>query len=305
MGTSEFDPARDRHHPPPVMNAGLGSSMAIASLARSWRFARCLSPLALLIFWAISTTSADAGPIIKPGEISEFQIEVPAAWRAIAGGRRPARVTTVLVAISAPKSFDVSRALPMMVISATSDPGYNSSRAFMRLYSDAAMAAGWVLVAVDPLEKISQEEDTYLLRFMMVSAALIKLEEIWPPASSAPLAFGGYSGGSKHSGVLAAEFAARHRLAIGVFQGGINAEAVALAGGQLKVMTEAYRRIPVFLAGGKRDKIATPAAHRRVERELKKAGFEHVRLEFNDGPHGVDPAMLEKALKWFSELADN
>lgn len=275
------------------MNAGPSISIAAADPRQ----------IALWFLLVMSVTPAAADTVLKPGVISEFQVEMPMQLRIFAGDGKPSPVTSVQVAISVPESFDPSRVWPVMVVSATSDPGHNSSRALMRRFSQAAMNAGWILVAADPLEKVSMEEDSLRLRYVMVSIALLELGRLWPLGTGAPLAFGGFSGGAKHSGVLAAEFAARNRLAIGVFQSGINSETLALVGKELNVMTDAFRRIPVFLTGGKRDKIATPAAHRAVAAALKNAGFKRVRLEFSEGGHEIDRAMLEAALKWFSELS--
>ena len=259
-------------------------------------------------FWIITavvlaTRTGLAGFAIKPGAVSEFSIELPAEARMFAGGGHLSPVKGVKVAVFAPESFEVSKTLPMMVISATSDPGYSSSIALMKRYSSAVSSAGWVLMAADPLEKVGVDDDSFQLRYVMVSAALLELQKIWPSAASAPIAFGGYSGGAKHSGVLAAGFAARGRIAVGVFQGGINSDTLALAAKSFKTLPGGYKRIPVFLAGGERDVVATPDDHRRVMAILKRAGFVNVRLEFNSLPHQADPKMLREALKWFGKIA--
>lgn len=243
-----------------------------------------------------------ADPVLKPGGIIDFAVEMPRELREFAAGGRLSPVKDVRVAVMVPAEFDPARVWPVMVISATSDPGYNSSRILLGQYAQAALATGWILLAADPEEMASQAEDNIQLRYALVRTGLSALEQLWPGAARAPLAFGGYSGGAKHSGWLTAEFAAQGRLAIGVFQGGINKETVALAGRQLKVLTPAYRRIPVYLQGGMRDEIATPEAHRAVEAALKRSGFVHVRLEFNEARHAIDARQLQRALAWFSEL---
>jgi hypothetical protein len=258
---------------------------------------KCLSASAILLI--AEPTFADL--TIEPGNVSEFQIELPLELRKLAGEKRPSPVKTVKVAVFAPATFDVAKTFPLMVVSATSDPGYNSSIALMRRYAGAAAASGWVLVAADPVEKVSVDEDSFQLRYIMVGAALDVLAKFWPPSASAPLAFGGFSGGAKHSGVLAAAIAARGRIAVGVFQGGINSDTLALGMKKFGVSRVSYSRMKVFVAGGERDMIATPDAHRQVAATLKKAGFTRVRVEFGDLQHKADPAMLEKALKWFGE----
>jgi predicted esterase len=269
---------------------------------RSYLTLRALRILTLPAL-VLSAVADNSGPIIQAGAISEFQMDLTKEMRAVASENLPRRVTSLRVAIAAPANFDSARLWPVMVISASSDPGYNSSRALLRRYAPTAMSAGWILVAADPLQRVTLAQDSHQLRLVLANAALTEMEKEWKLASSAPLAFGGYSGGAKHSGVLAAEFAARKRLAIGVFQGGINIETLASSGRRLRVLDEDYLRIPVFLAGGEIDTIATPSAHRAVAAALKKAGFEHVRLEFNALAHKIDPAMLEVALEWFDELA--
>lgn len=244
-----------------------------------------------------------ADPVLKPGGMVEFLVEMPLALREFAAGGRTSSVKTVRVAVVVPADFDPARVWPIMVISATSDPEYNSSCVLLGQYAKAALATGWILLAADPQEKVGLAEDNLQLRYALASTGLSGLEQLWPGAAKAPLAFGGYSGGAKHSGWLTAEFAAQGRLAIGVFQGGINKETVALAGRRLNVLNDAYRRIPVYLQGGTKDEIATPEAHRAVAAALKRSGFVHVRLEFNEARHAIDTQQLQHALAWFNELA--
>jgi predicted esterase len=165
------------------------------------------------------------------------------------------------------------------------------------------LAAGWVLIAADPAEKISMEDDNASLRFALNLAALAALQLQWPQAGRSPLAFGGFSGGSKYAGWLAAAFTSQGRRVIGAYLAGINEDAMMNAGRQLKVMNDAFRRIPVFLLSGERDTISTPDDHRGVEAELRGAGFRHVRLEYFPGSHEIEAAPLRRALDWFRETA--
>jgi len=251
----------------------------------------------------VCTVTMQADPVLKPGGMVEFLVEMPQTLREFAAGGRTSPVKNVRVAVVVPADFDPARVWPVMVISATSDPEYNSSCVLLGQYARAALATGWILLAADPQEKVGLAEDNLQLRFALAGTGLSGLEQLWPGAAKAPLAFGGYSGGAKHSGWLTAEFAAQGRLAIGVFQGGINKETVALAGRRLNVLNEAYRRIPIYLQGGTKDEIATPEAHRAVAAALKRSGFVHVRLEFNEARHAIDARQLQHALAWFSELA--
>ena len=249
-------------------------------------------------------SAARAVPALKPGAITEYRVELSRELRELAGnGRQLSPATYALVAVALPENFDPAKDWPVMVISATSDPKFNSSLKLLGFYAETAMAAGWILLAADPEGKVAQDDDGVFLRFALNSAALAGLSLQWPGAQQAPLAFGGFSGGAKHSGWLAAMFTLQGRRPIGVFQAGINQETVAKAGQEFKALDGNYRKIPVFLLGGRQDQIAAPGEIRDVETELCRAGFKQVQLEFFDGPHAINPAPLRRALDWFRELA--
>lgn len=267
--------------------------------------------LLCLMFCAACCTSAtvfaDTPAEGKPGRptvaITTRMVELPQVLREVAGNGKASPVTHALVDIAYPPGFDASRAWPVLVINATSDLRSNSSRALMRRYADTATAAGWVVVAADANRVLVVNQDNVKLRLALVSAALAVLQLEWPAAADSPLAFGGFSGGAKHSGWLAAAFVAQDRKVIGVFQAGINEESFVKAGKQFEVNNAAFLRIPVFLLVGDRDRMSSPNAHRRVEKQLKKGGAQNVRLEIIEGPHYVDPKPLKGALEWFAELA--
>jgi predicted esterase len=240
---------------------------------------------------------------LKAGGLNDFQVELPSELRQLAGRGQLSPVMHALVTIAVPENFDTAHVWPVMVISATSDPQYHSSRRLLGAYADTALTDGWILVAADPTENVSIEQDDVALRYALNTAALAVLALQWPEANKAPLAFGGFSGGAKYSGWLAAAFASQGRTVIGIYLAGINQDTIVAAAQQFKVLDEAFRRIPVFLQSGEKDEIATPGDHRGVQEELKRAGFRHTRIEHFPGPHAVDPRPLRIALDWFRELA--
>ena len=248
-------------------------------------------------------SAALAATGLKAGGLSEFQVELPSELRQLAGRGHLSPVVHALVTIAVPENFDTARDWPVMVISATSDPRYHSSRSLLGAYADTALTEGWILVAADPAENVSAEQDDVALRYALNTAALAALALQWPGADKASLAFGGFSGGAKYSGWLAAAFASQGRTVIGIYLAGINQDTVVSAAQQFKVLDETFRRVPVFLQSGEKDEIATPGDHRGVQEELKRAGFRHIRIEYFPGPHAVDPGPLRTALDWFRELA--
>jgi len=240
---------------------------------------------------------------LKASGLNEFQVELPTELRLLAGRGHLSPVMNALVTIAVPANFDPGHDWPVMVISATSDPQYNSSRHLLGAYADAAITDGWILVAADPAENVPIEQDDDALRYALNTAALAALALQWPEAGKAPLAFGGFSGGAKYSGWLAAAFASQGRKIIGIYLAGINQDTVVSAARQFKVLDETFRRIPIFLQSGEKDEIATPADHRGVHDELKREGFRRIRVKYFRGSHVVDAGPLRTALDWFRELA--
>ena len=141
------------------------------------------------------------------------------------------------------------------------------------------------------------------MRIALNTAALAVLGRQWPGARKAPLAFGGFSGGAKYSGWLAAAFASRGRTVIGVYQAGVNEDTVHQGAVHFDVLNAAFKRTPVFLQAGERDNAAPPATQQMVLADMKRAGFRNVRLEFFPGSHQVNPEPVRGALDWFRELA--
>ena len=256
---------------------------------------RCCIMLAVLL----AAPAAFAATGLKPGALNEFSVELPMELRKLAGRGQVSPVTHALVAIAVPATIDMAHEWPVLVVSATSDRQFHSSRKLMSAYMETALAAGWIVVAADPTEVVAAEQDDVPLRLALVKAALAALALQWPGSGKAPLAFGGFSGGAKYSGWLAAAFASEGRNIIGIYLAGINQDTLVAAAEQFHVLDAKFRNVPVFLQSGETDVVATPADHRAIYDELKSAGFRRVRLEFVPGAHEVDPGPLRAALDGF------
>lgn len=259
---------------------------------------RFLAMLAALLV----ASAALAAPGLVPGGIAEFNVELPAELRQLAGRARVSPVAHALVSIAAPAKIDMAHDWPVLFISATSDPQFNSSRRLLRAYAETALAAGWIVVAADPAEKVTPEQDDVPLRLALSKAAFAALELQWPGAGTAPLAFGGFAGGAKYSGWLAAAYASEGHNVIGIYMAGVNEDTLVSAATQFNVLNTAFKDIPVFLQSGETDEVSTPAEHRAIYADLKRAGWRRVRLDYFQGAHDVDPAPLRNALEWFHAL---
>ena len=116
-------------------------------VAMLWRFdASChdnrsrfaLNPLAAIsrravlgVLMTVTTAGrpAIALPALKADELVQFRVEIPVDLHSLAGAVRVARV-----AVATPATFDAAQPWRVLIVSATSDPGYQSSRALMTAY---------------------------------------------------------------------------------------------------------------------------------------------------------------------------
>jgi predicted esterase len=229
--------------------------------------------------------------------LSEFKVGLPADLRNMAGRGKLSPVTTADVLVAAPPGFRVEEQRPIMVISATSGA---SSRELLRAYAKAAADTGWVLVAADAEPEVARADDQVALRMALATAAIAGLKVQWPASAQSPLAFGGFSGGAKHSGWLAASFARRGRSVTGVYLSGVNEETLSQGAAGFEIKDEQFKRMRVFVQAGLQDEIAGPDDVRKVMASLEKNGFARSKISWTSGGHQVDPESLRGALLWFN-----
>jgi hypothetical protein len=263
-----------------------------------------LSILAGVLGLLAAATGGSASDALRiaPGEVVEFTAPLSAGLRHLASPTdRPVAFTEAKCAVAVPGNFSPDREWPVLLVSATADPGYNSSRALLRQFAAPALHAGWIVVAADPPVPVDLSADTDQLRYALLAAALTRLEAGWPGLAAWPRAFGGFSGGAKRSGTLAAFSLLLGHPPIGVFQAGCNQATLRFALALPQLPRAPFLATPVFLSSGRRDPIAPPAQMDEVEADLKGAGFHPVKLERFNGGHEVHEPHVEEALRWFSE----
>jgi hypothetical protein len=252
---------------------------------------------------AIAATEARPALTIVPGEVVEFSAPLSPALRKLAGEGVESEFTEALAAVAVPKDFTPNRTWPILVVSATSDPGYNSSRRNLRWFAAAALKAGWVVIAADPVHPVPAADDSNGLRYALILGALARLREQWPELPRWPRAFAGISGGAKRSAWLAAVSAVDGYRPLGVFQAGCNQPVMQDALDFYHPPRAQFLATPVFLSSGNDDTIASPGAMRQVADDLNDAGFRHIKMEHFAGGHQVSASHVEKSLRWFLEIA--
>lgn len=258
--------------------------------------------IALVGFGLVAASQA-ATPLV-PGGTTELRVALPLELRELAGDGKVAPVEHALVAVAVPADFSADRAWPVLVVNATTDAGFNSSRRLLDRYKDAALGAGWIVVAADPSPPASAREDQLTLRFALDLAALAALQDAWKDAATSLVAFGGFSGGAKFSAGLAPLFARYGARVVGVYMAGVNEDLLSVSARRFGALDATFRRMPVFVQSADSDRVATPAQHRAVAASLGDAGFVNVRVETVAGRHEVISEPLPAALRWFLSFSD-
>jgi hypothetical protein len=267
----------------------------------AWRAPRRLWLCAL--FGLCSLNAADAaslaGQQIQPGGKIEIHFPVSKYFQDIASQAGNPRPETGRAVLTFPAGFDPSRPWPILIVTSTSDFDRTSAMD-VDWYRRPATAEGWIVLGPDAT--IKPHLDSTQWRLGLLGAALEAIRKEWPQSARWPMAFAGFSGGSKRSGVLGVMLAKSGSVRVcGFFLSGINEDRLG----------EAYKtyhpgagllEVPVWLSSGSSDPIATPLAHNLVKASLDRTGFKRVRLEQFGGGHQLKMSEVRRALQWFRQL---
>lgn len=283
---------------PPVNKAGGCKPPLLGySITTSMRF------LTLGLLWLLSADVSDgatlAGKPVQGGGTVEFQFAVAKSFQDLAMEGGNPRVETGRAVLMFPPGFDPARRWPVLVVTSTSD--FNRTSIMdAEWYRRPATEEGWVVLASDAT--ISPRIDSTQWRLAMLAAALEAVRKDWPQSARWPLAFAGFSGGSKRSGILGAMLAKTGSVRIcGFFLSGINEDRL---GEAYKTYQpgRGFLEIPVWISSGTSDTVATPQSHDLVKASLERTGFKRVRLERFAGQHQLKMSEVRRALHWFREL---
>jgi len=119
-----------------------------------------------------------------------------------------------------PPNFDPRRLWPILIVTATKDPGHTGP-SDAPWYRAAAAAEGWIVLATDAT--VRPRNDSLNWRLALLAAGLDVVHHDWPKSAQWPVAFAGISGGAKCAQWLGAILAQTHSLNIrGFFLSGIN-----------------------------------------------------------------------------------
>jgi hypothetical protein len=260
-----------------------------------------IGTLILFSLWLprVSDSATLAGKPVQGGGMVEIRFPVAKTFQDLAAEGGNPRVETGRAVLMFPPGFDPARRWPTLVVTSTSD--FNRTSVMdAEWYRRPATEEGWVVLASDAT--IAPRIDSTQWRLAMLAAAIEAVRKDWPQSARWPMAFAGFSGGSKRSGVVGVMLAKTGSVRVcGFFLSGINEDRLG----------EAYRtyqpgrgflEVPVWLSSGDRDPVATPQSHTLVKASLERIGFKHVRLEQFTGQHQLKMPEVRRALRWFREL---
>jgi hypothetical protein len=240
-----------------------------------------------------------AGQPVHGGGMVEIRFPVAKYFQDLAAEAGNPRVETGRARVAFPPGFDPGRPWPILVVTSSSDFDHTSTMV-VPWYRPPATAEGWVVLGSDAT--VQPRIDSTQWRLGMLAAALEAMRKDWPQSARWPIAFAGFSGGSKRSGSLGVMLAKTGSVRIcGFFLAGINQDRLG----------ESYRtyqpgrgllEVPVWLSSGTGDTIATPQDHNLVKASLDRSGFKRVRLEPFAGVHQLKRSEVQRALQWFRQL---
>jgi hypothetical protein len=240
-----------------------------------------------------------SGQQVQPGGKIEIRFPVSKYFQDVASQAGNPRPEIGRAVLAFPSGFDPSRTWPILIVTSTSD--FNRTSAMdVDWYRSPATAEGWIVLGSDAT--IPPRIDSTQWRLGLLGAALEAIRKEWPQSSKWPVAFAGFSGGSKRSGVLGAMMAKSGSVRVcGFFLSGINEDRL---GESYKIYQpgRGLLEVPVWLSSGVGDAIATPAAHYLVKASLERTGFKRVRLEPFGGGHQLKMSEVRRALQWFRQL---
>lgn len=239
-----------------------------------------------------------AGTDIAPGKKTTFRAPLDEEAQKILK-REGNSAAEAEVGLWVPADFDPGKPWNILLVSATENS--SSVNSLFMYQASAQESGGWIVLAADG-PAAPPKGDTTLWRWQMARAGLRALEAAWPAARQWPVAAGGYSGGAKRSGLLAALLCADDRPVIGMYMGGCNEDMASAGLREYRPSSLVFRRVPIFLSTGDQDAVATVVAANRVRQSMEASGFRHVRSETYAGGHTANADHITAALNWFKEL---
>jgi hypothetical protein len=240
-----------------------------------------------------------AGIAFSPGSTVKANVPLSTQEKSLAGQGGNAVPANAVAMLATPSNFDPRKSWPVLVVCSTSDFKRQNRDDLVEFYRRVGLAEGWVLLAGDGPQHA--RNDTAAWRGAMTLAAINALHRSFPGSDKWPIACAGFSGGGKGVGLVAPLLAKNGSRVKGIYITGANEDRV----------SEGYARVgpgkeflmtPVYISGGRDDRIATLEQQYNVAGSIKRTGFQKIRIGTFHGGHEVNDAQTSIALRWFRQL---
>jgi hypothetical protein len=240
-----------------------------------------------------------AGVAFSPGSTVKANVPLSAQEKSLAGQGGNAVPPNAVAMLATPSNFDPRKSWPVLVVCSTSDFKRQNRDDLVDFYRRVGLAEGWVLLAGDGPQPA--RNDTAAWRGAMTLAAISALHRSFPGSDKWPIACAGFSGGGKGVGLVAPLLAKNGSRVAGIYITGANEDR----------LSEGYARVgpgkeflmtPVYISGGRDDRIATLEQQYNVTGSIKRTGFQRIRIGTFHGGHEVNDAQTSIALRWFRQL---
>jgi dienelactone hydrolase len=253
--------------------------------------------LALAASFTVASIAHAQALTVEPRKIVPFDAPLSRRAKALAALAKNPPVTAAKCAVAVPTGFSPAQPRPIFIVNAAQTA---SAVAALTEYAEPITDAGWIALAADAATPARVESSEWC--YAMILAAYDRLDSAWPGVKRWAVATGGFSGGAKRSAYIGALLMEDRHSLIGLWLGGCNEDRPTDA---LKWHKPgpAYLRLPIVLANGTNDPVATPAHVEQVRASLAKSNFTNIRLTPYEGAHAFDASSLREALPWFVESA--
>jgi hypothetical protein len=239
-----------------------------------------------------------AGIAFSPGSTVKASVPLSAQEKSLAGQGGNSVPPNAVAMLATPSNFDPRKSWPVLVVCSTSDFKRQNRDDLVDFYRRVGLAEGWVLLAGDGPQPA--RNDTAAWRGAMTLAAIDALHRSFPGSDKWPIACAGFSGGGKGVGLVAPLLAKNGSRVAGIYITGANQDQ----------LSEGYARVgpgkeflmtPVYISGGRDDRIATLEQQYNVAGSIKRTGFQRIRIGTFHGGHEVNDAQTSIALRWFRQ----
>jgi len=267
--------------------------------------ARLLSVAELILLLQAGSVAATAGSLtfagaaFSPGSTVKANVPLSSQEKSLAAQGGNAAPPNGVAMLATPSNFDPRKNWPVLVVCSTSDFKRQNRDDLVDFYRRVGLAEGWVLLAGDGPQPARR--DTAAWRGAMTLAAIDALHRTFPGSDKWPIACAGFSGGGKGVGLVAPLLAKNGSHVAGIYITGANEDRVSEGYARLGPGKE-FLMTPVYISGGRDDRIATLEQQYNVAGSIKRTGFQRIRIGTFHGGHEVNAAQTSIALHWFRQL---